>query len=154
MSDALDEFERRILREMQRDASLSGQELADRIGLSPSACWRRVQRLRQDGHLVGTVAVVDPARLGFETLAFVQVRLDTHDRQAVSRFAAAIRSFEQVLECHALAGGMDFQLRVATRSMADLHAFIFERLQSLANVQKVHSSIALSQVKPPTPFPV
>lgn len=150
----LDRFERRILNLLQEDASLSTAEIAEKVGLSSSPCWRRITRLEADGLIVRRVAVLNRRKLGLETQIFAQVKLNAHGRANLDEFAAAIRGFDEVLECHVLLGDMDFLLRIVARSIEAYERFFFEKLSRIAGVQEINSTVALSEIKSTTALPV
>ena len=150
----LDRFERRILNLLQEDASLSTAEIAEKVGLSSSPCWRRITRLEADGLIVRRVALLNRRKLGLETQIFAQVKLNAHGRANLDEFAAAIRGFDEVLECHVLLGDMDFLLRIVARSIEAYERFFFEKLSRIAGVQEINSTVALSEIKSTTALPV
>lgn len=150
----LDSFDRRILALIQRDATLSTAEIAERIGLSQSPCWRRIQRLRDTGVIMRSVALVDRRKLGLNTQLFVQVKLNAHGRAHLDEFTAAVAGFPEVLECYLLLGSVDFMLRVITADIEAYEGFFFERLSRLDGIQEVNSTITLSAVKTTTELPV
>ena len=120
MPDDLDAYERRILRVLQDDASLSTAAVAEAVGLSASPCWRRIDRLEREGFIKRRVAIVERRKVGLNAQIFAQVKLNAHGRANLDEFAAAIRTFPEVLECHVLMGSVDFMLRVVA---ADIEAY-------------------------------
>ena len=106
----IDELDRKILRLLQSDASLSATAIGEQVGLSQSPCWRRIQRLREGGLILGQVMRFDRKKLGFGILVFAQVKLTAHGRSKVPEFAETIRQFPEVQECHLVLGNIDFQL--------------------------------------------
>jgi Lrp/AsnC family transcriptional regulator len=154
MLDDLDAFDLRILRTLQEDSSLSTTELAARVGLSQSPCWRRLQRLRQEGYIKGEVAVLDRAKLGLNVQIFALVKLNAHGRANVAEFAAAARACPEVLECHVTLGAIDCLLRVVAASMQAYEHFFFEKLSVLPGVQEVNSVVSLSEIKSTTMLPL
>jgi Lrp/AsnC family transcriptional regulator len=150
----LDAVDVAILAALQEDASLSHAEVAGRVGLSVSPCWRRIQRLEQIGVIQRRVALLDPKRLGFAVVAFANVKLSVHGRQALPEFEEAIRQFPQVLECYTVTGEMDFVLRIVTRDIQSYERLLRDHLLQLPHVGEVHSTIALTQVKYTTQLPL
>jgi len=146
----IDEMDRKILRLLQSDASLSATAIGEQVGLSQSPCWRRIQRLKDSGLIKAQGLVIDRRKLGFDTMVFAHVKLTAHGRSKVAEFGDTIRQFPEVMECHLLLGQVDFLLRIVT---PDLEAF-FERLSQLPDVQEVTSSIALTEVKHTTELPI
>lgn len=153
MSD-LDPYERKILRELQRDASLTVAQLAERVGLSASPCWRRVDRMERDGIIRRRVALLDRRKVGLNAHVFAQVKLNAHGRANLDQFSAAIRAFPEVLEAYVLMGTMDFMLRVVTHDIEAYERFFFERLSALEGIQEINSIVALSELKATTELPV
>ncbi|MGE3866579.1 MAG: Lrp/AsnC family transcriptional regulator [Hyphomonadaceae bacterium] len=143
----LDAYDIAILRSLQEDCTRSGAALAAIVGLSQPACWRRVQRLREQGYVRKETALLSREKLGYGTLIYALVKLSAAGRANVGRFTEAIRALPEVIECHALMGAADFLLKIVA---ADIHAyeqFFFEKLSPLEGVQDITSSIALSEVK-------
>src|SRR3569623_1748385 len=112
MPEQLDSYERKILKVLQEDASLYTAAVAEAVGLSPSPCWRRIDRLARDGFLKRRVALVERKKIGLNAQIFAQVKLNAHGRSHLDEFAAAIRDFPEVLECHELIGTVEFLLRI------------------------------------------
>lgn len=150
----LDAYERRILVLLQQDASLSNAELAERVGLSSTPCWRRVQRLRELGVIRQQVALLDRRLLGLNAQIFAQVKLNAHGRQHLDEFTAAIREFPEVLEAFVLMGPVDFLLRIVAADIDAYERFFFEKLSRVPGIQEVNSVVALSEVKATTVLPI
>lgn len=150
----LDVIDRKILRVLQEDASLSTSEIAERVGMSQSPCWRRVQRLKDEGVIRAQVALVDRKKVGLNAQVFAQVKLNAHGRQHLEEFSAAIRRFPEVLECYVLMGTVDFLLRIVTADIEAYERFFFEKLSRVAGIQEVNSVVALSEIKATTALPV
>jgi Lrp/AsnC family transcriptional regulator len=154
VSDELDAYERRILQVLQDDASLSTGAIAEAVGLSPSPCWRRIDRLERDGFIKRRVAIVERRKVGLNAQIFAQVKLNAHGRANLDEFAAAIRTFPEVLECHVLMGSVDFMLRVVAADIEAYERFFFEKLSRLPGVQEINSTVALSEIKSTTALPL
>jgi Lrp/AsnC family transcriptional regulator len=154
MQEQLDATDLQILELLQADASVSAADVATRVGLSQSPCWRRIHRLEQDGYIAARVALLDRKRLGLRVLVFVQVKLVRGARTALAEFEAAVRSFPEVLECHMLMGETDFLLKVVTRDVDSYEKFLRDQLSCLPAVQEVQSSMALTNVKSTTCLPL
>lgn len=150
----LDAYERKILQELQGDASLTTAELADRIGLSPSPCWRRVDRLEREGVIRKRVALIDRRKVGLNAQVFAQVKLNAHGRANLDEFSAAIRGFPEVLDAYVLMGTMDFMLRIVAQDIDAYERFFFEKLSKLPGVQEINSTVALSEIKSTTELPI
>jgi Lrp/AsnC family transcriptional regulator len=153
MNQPLDEADWRILTVMQVDAALSTTELAAAVNMSQSACWRRLQRLRDEGIITAEVALVDRRKVGLNTQVFAQIKLTAHGRSHLEDFADAIRGFPEVLDCFVLMGSVDFMLRIVTRDIESYEAFFFQRLSKVSGIQEISSMVALSQIKSTTALP-
>jgi Lrp/AsnC family transcriptional regulator len=154
MPDDLDEFDRRIMVLMQDDASRSTAEIAELVGMSQSPCWRRIQRLKDEGYISRQVAIVDRRKVGLNAQVFALVKLTMHGRQNLDEFADRIRGYPEVLECHVLMGAFDFLIRVVAADIDAYHSFFFEKLSRLPGVQEVNSVISLSEIKSTTALPL
>ncbi len=152
--DELDAYERKILRVLQDDASLSTAAVAEAVGLSASPCWRRIDRLEREGFIKRRVAIVERRKVGLNAQIFAQVKLNAHGRANLDEFAAAIRTFPEVLECHVLMGSVDFMLRVVAADIEAYERFFFEKLSRLPGVQEINSTVALSEIKSTTALPL
>ena len=143
----LDAFEIKILRELQRDASQTVAEIGDKVGLSTSPCWRRIDRLERAGVIRRRVAVVDRRKVGFNAQVFAQIRLNAHGRANLDEFSEAIRAFPEVLDAYLVMGTMDFMLRVVTRDIDAYERFFFDKLSRLHGIQEITSTVAFSEIK-------
>lgn len=154
MLDRLDGFEKRILAILQRDASRSTADIAAEVGLSQAPCWRRIQKLKEEGLIRSTVCLLDRQKLGLRAQIFAQVKLNAHGRANLDEFAAAIRDFPEVMECYVLMGSVDFMLRIITADIEAYERFFFEKLSQLPGVQEINSTVALSEIKSTTALPI
>ncbi len=150
----IDSLDRKILRLLQSDASLSATAIGEQVGLSQSPCWRRIQRLKSSGLIKEQGLVIDRKKLGFDTMVFAHVKLTAHGRSKVAEFGDTIQQFPEVMECHLLLGHVDFLLRIVTPDLEAYERFFFERLSQLPDVQEVTSSIALTEIKHTTELPI
>lgn len=150
----LDNFERKILRELQRDASQTTAEIAEKVGLTASPCWRRIDGLEKEGLIRKRVAVIDRRKVGLNAQVFAQVKLNAHGRANLDEFSAAIRGFPEVLEAYVLMGTMDFMLRIVAKDIEAYERFFFERLSKLPGVQEINSTVALSEIKATNELPI
>lgn len=153
-SSGLDDVDRRILAELQADAGLSNAELAERVGVSASPCWRRVKRLEEEGILRGRVALVDAKKLGLDLTAFALISLDRHAESGIEAFHEAMQAAPEVTSCHAVTGAVDFLVTVVVRDMAAYDRFLSRRLLGLPGVRSVNTSFVLRTVKASTALPV
>ncbi|SAI59861.1 AsnC family transcriptional regulator [Bordetella ansorpii] len=149
----LDEASLRILHELQNNAELSNADLAERIGLSPSPCWRRVSELKQSGVLRGSVYLVDPLKLGLAVNVFVHVSLKQQDKDSLNVFTEAISQRPEVMECYLMSGDADFMLRVVIQDLIKYQTLLIDCLTQIPGVASIRSSFALSQVKYTTALP-
>ncbi|EQB09854.1 MAG: Lrp/AsnC family transcriptional regulator [Novosphingobium lindaniclasticum] len=150
----LDPYERKILRELQRDASQTTAQIAERVGLSSSPCWRRIDRLEREGFIKRRVALVDRKKVGLDAHVFAQVKLNAHGRANLDEFSAKIREFPEVLDCYVLMGSVDFLIRVVAADIEAYETFFFEKLSQLPGVQELNSIVALSEIKATTELPI
>lgn len=151
----LDRTDRRILQELQRDASLSNLELAERVGLSPSPCLRRVKQLEETGIILKRVTLLNASKLGLKLMAVIQVSLDRHTPDRFEQFENVIRGYPEVLECILITGqSADYLLKVLVADMEVYQDFLLNKLTRLAGVSDVHSSFVLRQVVNTTELPL
>ena len=151
----LDRYDLKILAELQRDARVSNQELAERIGLSPSPCSRRVKQLEDDGLILRQVALLDRKKLGLTLTAYVLVGMDRHTPERFEHFEQAIRQWPEVLECSLVTGmDADYQLKVVVPDMEHYQQFLLGRLTRVEGVTSVRSSFVLNQVVSSTQLPL
>ncbi|MBB5015522.1 Lrp/AsnC family transcriptional regulator [Rehaibacterium terrae] len=149
----LDRIDLSILTALQHEGRISNAELAERVGLSPSACLRRVQRLEADGVIAGYGARVEPKRVGLGLEAFVRVQLRSHEADSVQAFVARVQDWDEVVACHALTGDMDYLLHVAVQDLDHFSRFLLDRLLG-AGVADVNTSFVLRTVKPRRGLPL
>ena len=154
MPVSLDAIDIKILDLMQRDASLSTAELAERVGLSQSPCWRRIQRLREEGYIKGVVAIVDPKLLGFNMQIFAQVKMTTLTDDERANFHKAINAIPEILDCWTVFGEMDAMLRVLAPDVTWYQDFIFNVILKLPGVIDVRSIVTLTESKSTTAIPL
>lgn len=150
----LDQTDRRILQLLQTEAGINAAAIGERIGLSQSACWRRMQRLREEGVIKDQPVILDPEKVGLSTMVFAQVKLTSHGRSNLTDFADAVRGYPEVLDCYVVLGNIDFLLRIVAEDIKDYERFIYEKLSQLPGVQEVNSSMALSEIKHTTVLPI
>lgn len=124
------------------------------IGLSQSPCWRRIQRLREEGYISKIVALLNRHKLDLKAQLFVQVKVLRNDQMSLAEFSQAIRQFPEVMECHVILGAFDFLLRVVTKDMEAYERFYFERLSRVPNIREVNSFVAATEVKSTTALPL
>ncbi len=154
MQTDLDRGDARILDLLQEHGDLSAAEIAERLGMTASTCWRRVSRLQELGVIRKRVALLDREKVGLNVLVFSHVKLAGHGRDALLRFEQAVRQHPEILECYTLMGETDFLLRIVCRDIKAYEAFFLDHLSRFPGVQSVHSSIALSVIKETTALPL
>ena len=152
-SRRLDAIDRKILTVLQEDASLSVAEIGDRVGLSSTPCWKRIQRLEADGVILKRVALVDQNKIGLGISVFVSVESSDHSEAWLKRFAEAVSAMPEVMEFYRMAGDVDYMLRVAVADMTEYDAF-YKRLITVAPMKNVTSRFAMEKIKSVTALPV
>ena len=152
--DHIDGVDRRIIRELQRDASLSHAAVAEKVGASSASVWRRVRNLEKSGVLGRAVRLADPKALGREVNVLCQVRMTRQTVEARSDFEDFIQSREEIVECYAMSGEWDYLLRISVRDVADYDRFIMRGVLAHPSVANAASNFALRQVKYTTEIPV
>ena len=151
----LDRYDRHILEILQADGRISNQELADRIGLSPSPCLRRVRTLEEAGIIAGYRAMVDAKRLGLSLIAFISISMDQHTPERFANFDATVSALPEVLECSLITGrDADYQLKVIVRDMEAYQELLLHKITRIEGVSGVHSSFVLRQVLERTALPL
>lgn len=146
----MDDIDRKILRLLQEDASLTNQALAERVGLSPSPCLRRVQALREAGIIHRMVAVLDAKKVGAGFIAFVEVRLEKQSEPFSAKFEAAMLKRPEVLDCAFVAGEFDYMLKIAVADLDAFHLFLTQVLTRIDGVANTRSTIPVKWVKQST----
>jgi DNA-binding Lrp family transcriptional regulator len=154
MPKLLDRLDRRILDELQSDARVSNQELAQRVGLSPAPCWRRLRRLEEEGFVAGYATLLSAPAIGLPIQAYALVSLENHHPQTVRQFDQLVRERPEVLECHSMSGPNDYLLRIVAASMEAYEQFLSTRLLQLPGVRSVNTSFVLRTKKFTTRLPV
>lgn len=150
----LDRIQRQILAELQQNSRISNQELADRVGLSVSPCWRRVRELEEAGLIKRYVAVLDRRKLGLDACLWCQVRLKKHNAQIIEQFEALVQARAEVVECYELTGEHDFLMKVYLPDMESYAAFMHGFLLKIPEVDVVRSGVTLREIKNDTALPI
>ncbi|HNP63920.1 MAG TPA: Lrp/AsnC family transcriptional regulator [Woeseiaceae bacterium] len=145
--------DRRVLSALQNDSRLTMQELAERVGMSTSACWRRVKALENDGVISRYAVIVDAKKAGFGLSSMVHISLARHEQQNVDNFVSEVSRHPEVLECFATSGEADFHLRVVVEDMDAYNAFLDDFIFKLPGVSQVRSNIVLKEIKSDTALP-
>ena len=149
----MDSIDRKILRILQEDASLSVAEIANRVNLSQTPCWRRIQKLEESGIIKRRVALVDPEAIGLDVTVFVEIETGDHSKEWLERFAGTVSNMPDVMAVYRMAGDVDYLLQVTVSNMAAFDAF-YKRLVSLIPLKNVTSRFAMERVKFTTAHPV
>lgn len=147
-------MDRKLLRVLQEDGRITNQALADRCGLSPAACFDRIKRLRATGVITGYTALLDPRQLDRALMIFVEVLLDRTTDDAFAAFGEHVRRVPEVLECHMVAGGFDYLLKVRVADMGAYRAFLGDTLVAMPGIRETRTYAVLEEVKATTRLPL
>lgn len=150
---AIDEFDLKILRELQRDGSLSAESLAEKVNLSRNAAWRRMRRLEDEGYLKARVALADPEKLGLGLAVVILVRTGSHDPDWLERFRLATLSMPEIISVWRMSGDLDYVLRARVRDMKGYDR-LYQRLISKVPLADVSASFVMEEIKETTELPV
>ena len=149
----LDAADRRILQQLQRDASLSVSDLAERVGMTASPCWRRIQRLKDAGVLGLLAYRVDPKALNLSLTVFVAVRTGSHNAEWLASFQKAVDQIPEIVAVHRLAGQIDYLLKVMVPSI-DAYDAVYKRLTAIVDISEVTSMISMETMRDTLELPV
>jgi Lrp/AsnC family transcriptional regulator len=149
----MDDIDRSLLEILQQNATLSIAQMAERVGLSPTPCWKRIQKLEAAGVITRRVAVVDPDRVGVGLSVLVSIEAGEHTPEWLERFSLGIGALPEVMEAYRVAGDVDYVLRVAVADMAEYDAF-YKRLIAIAPMKNVTSRFAMERLKHTTAYPL
>ena len=150
----LDRIDRKILSILQEDGRIANLKLAEAVALSPTAVLARVQRLTRDGFILGYEARLNPLKLGAGMLVFVEVLLDRTTGDVFVQFAEEVRLMPEILECHMVAGGFDYLLKVRVKDMVAYRAFLADSLVSMPGVRETRTYAVMEEVKNVTELPI
>ncbi len=149
----MDAIDKKILIALQDDASLSVAEIGQRVGLSSTPCWKRIQKLEAEGIIRKRVALIDQDKIGLGITVFVSIETSDHSQAWLSRFAALVSAMPEVMEFHRMAGDVDYMLRVVVADMQSYDAF-YKRLIAAVPLKNVTSRFAMERVKSTTALPI
>jgi Lrp/AsnC family transcriptional regulator len=149
----MDSKDRKILELLQEDAMLSAAEIADRVGLTTTPCWRRIQRLEKEGYIRRRVALLDRQKMNVGVCAFVAIRTSHHSREWLETFRRAVNRIPEIVEAHRLSGEVDYLLRIVVPSIAGYDA-VYKRLIEVAEFSDVAASFSMEELKFTTSVPV
>ncbi|MDP5008167.1 MAG: Lrp/AsnC family transcriptional regulator [Glaciimonas sp.] len=152
--DKLDRYNQILLRTLQANGRASNVELSEQVNLSAPQCYRRVQRLENDGVIRGYAAQVDPAKIGLGVTAFVNLSIAREQFKQIRKLEKGIRAFPEILECYTISGDFDYLLKVVASDLKSLSAFLTDRLMQVQGVASVKSMVCLDEIKAPSPLPV
>ncbi|MCT2532079.1 Lrp/AsnC family transcriptional regulator [Porticoccaceae bacterium] len=150
----IDNYDRSILRVLQTDGKIGNQELASRVNLSNSPCWRRVKKLEDTGVINGYAAMLDPKALGLTAMAYVHIALLDHRQQTIETLDNFVEAQEQIIECSSITGSNDYLLKIVERDTESLEKFIMQQLLRLGIVRSSTTNLILRQKKYTTALPL
>jgi Lrp/AsnC family transcriptional regulator len=154
MDETLSPIDIRILEQVQRDSSLSSSELAEKVGISQSPCWRRLQRLRDEGYIAGQVSLLDRSKFGPSLFFFATLKIGTLTEEQRATFMRKLDLTPEILECYSILGERDLLIKVIAPTMDWYQNFIFKTLMKLPGVVDVQSTVTMSEMKYTTAIPV
>ena len=149
----MDAIDRKILAVVQQDASLSVAEIGQRVGLSSTPCWKRLQRLEADGVIMRRVALIDPEKVGLGITVFVSVETGDHSQEWLAKFAEVVNAMPEVMEFYRMAGDVDYVLRVVVHDMQSYDTF-YKKLIATVPLKNVTSRFAMERIKSTTALPI
>jgi Lrp/AsnC family transcriptional regulator len=149
----MDAIDRKILAVVQEDASLSVAEIGQRVGLSSTPCWKRLQRLEADGVILRRVALIDPEKIGLGITVFVSIETGDHSQDWLKKFAETVGAMPEVMEFYRMAGDVDYMLRVVVHDMPDYDRF-YKKLIATVPLKNVTSRFAMERIKSTTALPI
>jgi len=149
----IDRIDRRILDALQHDAALSNAELADQVGLSANACWRRTRRLEEQGLIRKRVALLSQDKLNLKVTVFVGIKTNQHNEEWLKKFAAGVKAIPEVMEFYRMSGDTDYMLKIVAQDIDDYDR-VYKKLISVVNLHDVSSSFAMERIKSSTALPL
>jgi len=153
-SSSLDAIDRKLLRELQRNSKLANTELAKLVNLSPTPCLERVKRLQEHGFIERYTAQLNPEKLGYNLLAFIEITLDRTNRNVFDEFSSYVQQLEQIQECHMIAGGFDYLVKARFRSMKDYRQFLGTTFGNHPAILSTKTYVVMESIKENSPLPV
>lgn len=144
----------KILKLLQQDATLTTQEIANRLNISQSPCWRRINRMQEQGLISKQAMILDREQLGLDVVTFATVNLSTQGRNNLETFERNVQQFPEVVECYTMAGMWDYMLKIVTMNIRHYEMFVREKLMMLEHIGEVHSHIAVTEIKNTTELPL
>ena len=150
----LDKTDRKLLKELQQDATLSLAELAEIVNLSPTPCWKRIKRLENDGFIKSRVALIDPEKVGLGVSVFVHIKTRHHNHSWLESFHKKVIDYPEVAECYRMSGEYDYLLRVVVKDIQSFDRFYKTLVNNVEGLTDVTSSFAMEQMKYTTSLPL
>jgi DNA-binding Lrp family transcriptional regulator len=154
MNHKLDDMDRAVLELLQQDARITQTDLARQVDISPTGLQKRIRKLEEDGIIERYATILNKEKLGYDMLCFVQVTLQRHNTEAVENFRQAIQTMPEVLECHHLTGEYDYLLKIVVYNRKHLERFLLETLTPQPGMDKIRTSLVLSEIKATTVVPL
>ncbi|MEN4909162.1 Lrp/AsnC family transcriptional regulator [Rahnella bonaserana] len=144
----------RILKQLQSSGRMTNQELAEKVGMAASPCWRRMKQLEDSGVITGYQANIDRKKIGLGLLAFIRVKIDSHSEEDARRFEQEVGALPAVIACYAIAGDTDFLLQVVAKDLDSFSSFAMEVVRRLPGIKEMQTSFVLREVKPLNVLPL
>jgi len=154
MNNELGTQDVKILKLLQQDASLTTQEISERLNMSQSPCWRKINKMEQDALIEKRVAILNREKLGMDVVVFSTINLSTQGREYLEDFEAEVKLLPEVLECYTMAGSWDYMLKIVAKNIRHYEIFVREKLTTLPHIGEVHSHIAVTEIKNSTELPL
>ncbi len=154
MTSILDEFDKKILRALQRNGDYSMNELGDVVGLSHTPCWRRVKKLEEDGYIEKKITLLNAEKLNLNVSVHAYISIKSHDEESLVNFESSVKDVQEIVECYSITGEKDYLLRIVVGSVEAYEQLLKQTLVHLPNVSSVNSVFALKQVKYQTELPI
>ena len=147
MAIDLNQLDLDILNLLQKDASLTTAQIAERLNISQSPCWRKIQKIEKQGLIDRRVALLNRDKLGMDVVVFTTINLNAQGRQNLDEFEETIRRYPQVTECYTMAGLWDYMAKVITRDIREYESFVRNHLATIPTIKEFHSHIAVTEIK-------
>ena len=154
MNNELGTQDVKILKLLQQDASLTTQEISEKLNMSQSPCWRKINKMEQDSLIEKRVAILNREKLGMDVVVFSTINLSTQGREYLEDFEAEVKLLPEVLECYTMAGSWDYMLKIIAKNIRHYEIFVREKLTTLPHIGEVHSHIAVTEIKNSTELPL
>ena len=154
MHTTLDKTDIKILDLLQKDASLSTAEIAERVNLSQSPCWRRINQYQREGLISRKIQVLNREKLNLDMVVFTSIQLETTSAKALDAFEEAVVKFPEVVECYTMTGTMDYMLKIIVRDIRNYEQFVRNHLAELPNIRAMHSQVSVTKIKDTTELPL